>query len=78
MKDFSLKLLNKDDLIEIIQSEPKWERRAFYKVLDIVNREITDILDEQEKLDIATTEGRIKYFELEKQYRKWKKILDNL
>lgn len=78
MKDSTLKLLSKSDLIGIIQSEPTWKRRAFYKVIDLVNQKITEILDEQEKLDIATLDGRIKYLELEEKYEKWKKIQDDL
>lgn len=78
MKDSSLKLLSKEDLIEIIKSEPTLKRMAFHKVLDMVNRKITSILDEQEELDFTTIEGRIKYFELEKQHQRWRKIQNNL
>ena len=70
----SLKLLSKDDLIEIITSDSMWQRKAFMKVINIVHKKVNAIIDEQEKCDICTVTGRAKYEELEKQYKKWSDI----
>lgn len=78
MTKTTLSLLDKKDLIEIILSDKMWERRAFYKVLDLVGKKIVSILDEQEKCDLMTARGRVEYYRLEKEYKKWEKIQDDL
>lgn len=74
MNKTTLGLLSKEELISIITSDIMWERKAFYKVLDLVGKKIDSILDEQDKCDFMTEE----YYRLEKEYNKWSKIRDNL
>lgn len=78
MNKTTLSMLNKSQLIEIIMSDKLWERKAFYKVLKMINQKIESILDEQEKCDLATMKGRVDYQKLEKEYKKWSNIQDNL
>jgi len=78
MNKTTLSMLNKSQLIEIIVSDKMWERKAFCKVLDMVSKKIESILDEQEKCDFSSVQGRARYQELEKEYKKWSKIQDNL
>lgn len=78
MNKSTLGLLSKEELISIITSDIMWERKAFYKVLDLVGKKIDSILDEQDKCDFMTAKGREEYYRLEKEYNKWSKILDNL
>lgn len=78
MNKTTLGLLSKEELISIITSDIMWERKAFYKVLDLVGKKIDSILDEQDKCDFMTAKGREEYYRLEKEYNKWSKIQDNL
>lgn len=78
MNKTTLGLLSKEELISIITSDIMWERKAFYKVLDLVGKKIDSILDEQDKCDFMTAKGREEYYRLEKEYKKWSKIQDNL
>ena len=78
MKKETLKYLKKDDLIEIITSDRMWERKAFMRVLDIVTDKVDSIIDEQAKCDFRTVDGQKRYFELEKEYKKWSDIQMNL
>lgn len=55
-----------------------WERKAYLKVLYIVNKRIDSIIDEQEKCDLFSEQGRKRYFELEEGYERWSKIQANL
>ena len=78
MKRESLKYLSKSDMMDIIMSEPTTERRAFYKVAELVHNKIQAIIEEQGKCDLMTYNGRIQYAQLEKEYIKWSKIQENL
>lgn len=78
MNKSTLGLLSKEELISIITSDIMWERKAFHKVLDLVGKKIDSILDEQDKCDFMTAKGREEYYRLEKEYKKWSKIRDNL
>lgn len=78
MTKTTLGLLSKEELISIITSDIMWERKAFHKVLDLVSKKIDSILDEQDECDFKTAKGRKEYDRLEKEYKKWSKILDNL
>lgn len=78
MNKTTLGLLSKEELISIITSDKMWERKAFHKVLDLVDKKIESILDEQDKCDFMTAKGREEYYRLEKEYKKWSKIQDNL
>ena len=78
MNKSTLSLLDKNELIEIILSDRMWEHKAFHKVLDLVGKKIESILDEQDKCDFMTAKGREEYYRLEKEYKKWVKIQDNL
>lgn len=77
MNKKTLNYLTKKDLIEIITSDSMWERKAFFKVTKLVHDKVNAIIDEQEKC-IHTTEGMIRYWELEKEYQKWSDIQANL
>ena len=74
----SLKYLSKDDLIEVITSDRMLERKALRKVISIVTEKVLSIIEEQEKCDLTTVDGKIKYFELEKEYQKWSGIQERL
>lgn len=78
MNKTTLELLSKEELISIITSDKMWERKAFHKVLDLVGKKIESILDEQDKCDFMTAQGREEYYRLEKEYKKWSKIQDDL
>ena len=78
MNKTTLSMLSKSELIDIIQSDRMWETKAFRKILSIVENKINSIIDEQEKCDLMTMSGRERYEELEKEYKKWSKIQDNL
>lgn len=78
MKKTTLSMLNKSELIEIILSDRMWERKAYLKVLYIVHKRIDSIIDEQEKCDLSSEQGRKRYFELEEGYERWSKIQANL
>lgn len=78
MKSESLKYLSKSDMMDIIMSEPITERRAFYKVTELVCNKIQAIVEEQTKCDLMTYNGRLQYAQLEKEYIKWSKIQENL
>lgn len=78
MNKTTLSMLSKSELIDIIQSDRMWETKAFRKVLSIVGNKINSILDEQEGCDLMTMSGRKRYEELEKEYKKWSKIQDEL
>ena len=78
MKDESLNLLSKKELIEIIKSDNMWRARAFAKVNKFVYNKINSIIDEMEGCKINTKEGFEKYKELDKEYKKWIKIQANL
>ena len=78
MNKKTLSMLSKSELIDIIQSDRMWETKAFRKVVSIVGNKINSILDEQEKCDFMTASGRLKYQELEEEYKKWSKIQDEL
>lgn len=78
MKKTTLSMLTKSQLIDIIMSDRMWERKAFYMVLDMVGKKIDSIIDEQEKCDFSSTQGRARFYELEKEYEKWSKIQNNL
>lgn len=74
----SLKYLSKDELIEIIVSDKYLERQAFNKLNEIVHKKIVSIIDDQERCDLSTYEGHMNYARLEKEYKKWSKIQENL
>lgn len=74
MKKESLKRLTKEQLIEIITSDKLWERKAYLMVNTMVGQKIESILDEQEKVPFWSDE----YIRLEKEYKKWDKIQQNL
>lgn len=78
MNKTTLSLLDKKDLIKIILSDKMWERKAFMKVLELVSNKINSILDEQEKCDLMTAAGRMEYYRLEEEYKKWSKIHDEI
>lgn len=78
MKEESLNLLSKKELIEIIKSDILWETKAGMKVIEIVHKKVTNIIDEQKKCNLLTVTGIAKYEELEKQYKKWSNIQENL
>lgn len=78
MKRENLKYLSKSDMMDIIMSEPITERRAFYKVIELVCDKIQAIIEEQTECDITTYNGRLRYAQLEKEYTKWSKIQENL
>jgi len=74
MDNKTLALLPKQDLISIIMSDYQWKRKAFIKVSKLVSDKISAILDKQEQCDLSTIDGRVRYMELEKEYKKWQKI----
>lgn len=74
----SLKYLPKDELIEIIVSDKFLERKAFDKLNETVHKKIVSIIDDQERCDLRTFEGRMNYARLEKEYKKWSNIQENL
>lgn len=78
MKRESLKLLSKDELIEIIISDKRLECRAFNKLIDVVSKKVLSIIDKQAECDLTTSSGRKEYLRLEKEYEKWSKIHENL
>lgn len=78
MDKTTLSLLDKSTLIDVILSDKSLENRAFHRVLDAVSKKIEAIITEQEHCDLNTQSGWKRYTELEKEYKKWDKIMQNI